>query len=55
MNDRAFLCSKQNAMNYFTLKLVIRVLILIIEWLIKKRREYVNQNRNAVTNAVAKN
>jgi hypothetical protein len=55
MNDRAFFMFKQNAMNKVMIRAAIWIVTYIIQWLIEKRREHINQNRNAVTNAVAKN
>lgn len=55
MNDRAFFMFKQHAMNQVLIRAAIWIVAYIIQWLIEKRREHINQNRNAVTNAVAKN
>lgn len=55
MNDRAFFMYKPNAMNHVLMRIVVWVIAYIIQWLIEKRREHINQNRNAVINAVAKN
>ena len=45
---------KQNAMKQVLISATIWIVAYIIQWLIEKRREHMNQNRNAVTNAVAK-
>jgi phage shock protein PspC (stress-responsive transcriptional regulator) len=42
-------------MNQVLIRLVIWIAAYIIQWLIEKRREHINQNRNAVINGVAKN
>lgn len=55
MNDRAFLCSKQNAMNLLLIRAAIWIVAYIIQWLKEKRRVQINQNRNAAVNGVAKN
>ena len=55
MNDRAFFMYKLNAMNHVLMRIVVWVIAYIIQWLIEKRREHINQNRNAVINGVAKN
>ena len=54
MNDRAFFMFKQHAMNQVLIRAAIWIVAYIIQWLKEKRRMYINQNRHAVTTAVAK-
>ncbi len=41
-------------MELFMIQLSVWIIVILISWLKEKRRMYINQNRNAVTTAVAK-